>query len=192
MGLTNDKMFKRRSTGGLRTPWHKKRNYQMGRPAANTRVHIMKASNTQVKKDVDPKKVTIIRCRGGNYKFRALRLLYGNFSWAGVNFSTKSSILSVCYNSTSNELVRTNTLVKSCIVYIDATPFKAALENKEKKLEEKQLQHHTQMDENVVNQIKEGRLLAKISTRPGQSGRADGYILEGPELTFYQKKLASK
>jgi len=27
-----------------------------------------------------------------------------------------------------------------------------------------------------------GRLYARISSRPGQSGRADGYILEGKEL----------
>ena len=40
--------------------------------------------------------------------------------------------------------------------------------------------------------FKSGRLLAAISSRPGQSGRADGYILEGPELAFYRKKLRSK
>jgi small subunit ribosomal protein S8e len=33
---------------------------------------------------------------------------------------------------------------------------------------------------------------ACISSRPGQSGRADGYILEGKELEFYVKKLKSK
>ena len=132
MGLTNDKMFKRKATGGLRMPWHKKRNYLMGRPAANTRVHIVKAS-TAATKIVDPKKVTIIRTRGGNSKYRALRLLYGNFQWAGVNFSAKTTINSVCYNSTSNELVRTNTLVKSCIVYVDAAPFKEYIEKNENK-----------------------------------------------------------
>ena len=34
-------------------------------------------------------------------------------------------------------------------------------------------------------QIQSGRLLAAISSRPGQSGRCDGYVLEGDELTFY-------
>ena len=131
-------------------PWHKKRSYLKGRPAANTRVFIMKASTAQgAKKDVDPKKVTIIRSRGGNHKFRALRLLYGNFAWAGVNFSAKSSILSVCYNCTNNELVRTNTLVKSCIVYVDATPFKAAAENKEKVVDDKKKAHQTNVDHAV-------------------------------------------
>ena len=34
--------------------------------------------------------------------------------------------------------------------------------------------------------------VACISSRPGQSGRSDGYILEGKELEFYLKKLKSK
>merc|ERR1711976_902259 len=33
-------------------------------------------------------------------------------------------IIDVVYNATSNELVRTKTLVKGCIVQVDATPFK--------------------------------------------------------------------
>ena len=33
---------------------------------------------------------------------------------------------------------------------------------------------------------------ACVSSRPGQSGRCDGYLLEGRELEFYLKKLKSK
>ena len=47
-------------------------------------------------------------------------------------------------------------------------------------------------DENVVTLINEDKLMAKITTRPGQVGIADGYVLEGPELAFYKKKLATK
>jgi small subunit ribosomal protein S8e len=36
----------------------------------------------------------------------------------------KTRILGVTYNSTNNELVRTNTLVKNSIVQVDATPFR--------------------------------------------------------------------
>lgn len=124
MAVTCDKMFKRKVTGGLRLPWHKKRAYAAGRPAAMTKVHIVKSNNAS-DSEKNVKKVKPIRCRGGNMKFRALRLSYGNFSWAGINVNSKSRIISVCYNSTSNELVRTNTLVKSCIVYIDPKPFEA-------------------------------------------------------------------
>lgn len=34
--------------------------------------------------------------------------------------------------------------------------------------------------------------LACVSSRPGQSGRCDGYIIEGKELEFYLRKLKSK
>jgi len=33
---------------------------------------------------------------------------------------------------------------------------------------------------------------ACVASRPGQSGRCDGYILEGKELEFYLRKLKSK
>jgi hypothetical protein len=33
---------------------------------------------------------------------------------------------------------------------------------------------------------------AKISSRPGQSGRCDGYVLEGQELEFYVRKLKAR
>jgi small subunit ribosomal protein S8e len=36
------------------------------------------------------------------------------------------------------------------------------------------------------------RFVARISSRPGQSGRCDGYILEGKELEFYLKKIRAK
>nr|CDS26799.1 small subunit ribosomal protein 8 [Hymenolepis microstoma] len=35
-----------------------------------------------------------------------------------------------------------------------------------------------------------GRLLACVSSRPGQVGRCGGYILEGKELGFYSRKLS--
>lgn len=41
----------------------------------------------------------------------------------------------------------------------------------------------------LEKQFEAGRLYAVIASRPGQSGRADGYILEGEELAFYQRKL---
>ena len=48
------------------------------------------------------------------------------------------------------------------------------------------------IDPHVEEEFTSGRLLACISSRPGQTGRADGYILEGRELEFYKKKLEKK
>ena len=44
----------------------------------------------------------------------------------------------------------------------------------------------------MEEQFPTGRLYAVLSSRPGQSGRADGYVLEGPELAFYLKKINEK
>jgi small subunit ribosomal protein S8e len=65
-----------------------------------------------------------VRTRGGNRKFRALRLETGNFAWASQGAARKTRVLDVVYNASNNELVRTKTLVKNCIITIDATPFK--------------------------------------------------------------------
>ena len=50
----------------------------------------------------------------------------------------------------------------------------------------------SKVDQNIDDQMSAGRILACISSRPGQCGRADGYILEGQELEFYQRKLRSR
>lgn len=56
----------------------------------------------------------------------------------------------------------------------------------------KKRQESRKIDANVAEQFTAGRLLACVSSRPGQSGRADGYILEGKELEFYVKKMEKK
>lgn len=174
MGITHDKMYKKSKTGAVQGKWHKKRKYNLGRQPANTKL-IVKVTS----KKNEGQKISTIRCRGGNIKRRALRLSHGSFAWGSADISHKARIIQVVYNSTSNELVRTNTLVKGCVVQIDSTPFKDALSNDE-------------LDKNILDQIRGDCILARISSRPGQVGTADGYILEGPELLFYQKKLAPK
>jgi ribosomal protein S8E len=62
--------------------------------------------------------------RGGNFKFRALHLDTGNFSWGSEAVTRKAHVLVVVYNSSNNELVRTQTLVKNAIVQVDAAPFR--------------------------------------------------------------------
>jgi len=115
------------------------------------------------------------------------------------------------------EYIRTNTLVKNSVIQIDGTPFrqwyeqhygvqlikkKKAKEGEEaevqkkigKKLQAKQKERQTGrvLDSNIEEQFHTGRLYACISSRPGQSGRADGYILEGDELKFYLKKIQKR
>ncbi|XP_008592200.1 PREDICTED: 40S ribosomal protein S8, partial [Galeopterus variegatus] len=109
-GISRDNWHKRRKTGGKRKPYHKKRKYELGRPAANTKI--------------GPRRIHTVRVRGGNKKYRALRLDVGNFSWGSECCTRRTRIIDVVYNASNNELVRTKTLVKNCIVLIDSTPYR--------------------------------------------------------------------
>ncbi|KAG6411716.1 hypothetical protein SASPL_129800 [Salvia splendens] len=111
MGISRDSMHKRRATGGKKKAWRKKRKYELGRQPANTKL----SSNKTVRR---------VRVRGGNVKWRALRLDTGNYSWGSEAVTRKTRILDVVYNASNNELVRTQTLVKGAIVQVDAAPFK--------------------------------------------------------------------
>merc|ERR1719350_1614127 len=155
------------------------------------------------------RKTINIRGRGNNIKRRALRIDQGNFSWGSEACTAKTRVLDCVYNATNNELVRTKTLVKNAIVLIDATPFrmwylkKYDVELNKKKIEESNkareetkrsnsVKRKIEAQQKVADQFNSGRLYACISSRPGQSGRCDGYILEGRELEFYLKKLERK
>ena len=54
--------------------------------------------------------------------------------------------------------------------------------------------HKEQLDKlnHFFEYLNKGRLYACITSRPGQVGKADGYLLEGKELEFYVKKLEKK
>ena len=200
MGITREGRHKRRATGGRRADYRKKRKFEQGRPAAMTKI--------------GEKTIHTVRCRGGNLKFRALRLDSGNFSWGTEVCTRKVRVLDVAYNASNNELVRTKTLVKGAIVVVDAHAFKEWYEShygvkigvkkgqtveedatKKSKSVEKKIaarQKGRSLEAALDQQFASGRLLAKITSRPGQSGRCDGVILEGPELAFYQKMMAKK
>ncbi|KAL5670416.1 hypothetical protein ACJX0J_022643, partial [Zea mays] len=194
--ISRDSMHKRRATGGKQKAWRKKRKYELGRQPANTKL----SSNKTVRR---------VRVRGGNVKWRALRLDTGNYSWGSEAVTRKTRILDVVYNASNNELVRTQTLVKSAIVQVDAAPFKqwylthygvdigrkkktpaakkdnaegqeveaAAEETKKSNHVTRKLEKRKEgrtLDPHIEEQFGSGRLLACISSRPGQCGRADG------------------
>ena len=203
MGITRSSKTKRRLTGG-RMPIHrKKRKFEMGRQPSLTKL--------------GEKKIIEVRGRGCQKKKRALKLNEGNFMWISEKVSRKCKIVEVVFNATNNELVRTQTLVKNCIVAIDPTPFKyywyihyddnkitrmpeISDPDRKKRLEEKRNKHkktHPYKDQldklgRFFELLNKGRLYACITSRPGQVGKADGYLLEGKELEFYVKKVEKK
>jgi len=200
MGISRDSRHKRSATGAKRAYYRKKRAFEKGRQPANTRI--------------GNKRIHLVRTRGGNTKYRALRIESGNFSWGSEGIARKVRVIVVAYHPSNNELVRTNTLTKSAVVQIDAAPFRTwyeahygtsigrrrqvrgaeATEDKkasssvEKKREER-VKKSGKIETALERQFEAGRLYAVISSRPGQSGRVDGYVLEGDELAFYQRAI---
>lgn len=174
------------------------RAFEKGRQPAATRI--------------GPKRIHLVRVRGGNQKYRALRLDSGNFSWGSEGVARKVRVIGVVYHPSNNELVRTNSLTKSAVVQIDAAPFRTWYEahygtglgrrrqakeqtepeKKSRGVERKQaarLKEMGKVEQALERQFEAGRLYAVVSSRPGQSGRVDGYILEGDELAFYQRAI---
>ena len=194
----------RRGTGAGIEIWRKilrqtYRAFEKGRQPAATRI--------------GAKRIHLVRVRGGNQKYRALRLDSGNFSWGSEGISRKVRVIAVAYHPSNNDLVRTNSLTRSAVVQIDAAPFRTWYEahygtalgrrrqakdqqEPEKKksaiTEKKQaarLKEMGKVENALERQFEAGRLYAVVSSRPGQSGRCDGYVLEGDELAFYQRAI---
>jgi small subunit ribosomal protein S8e len=203
MGISRDSRHKRAATGAKRAYYRKKRAFEAGRQTASTRI--------------GAKRIHLVRTRGGNRKFRALRLDSGNFSWGSEGVAKKTRVIVVAFHPSNNELVRTNTLTKSAVVQIDAAPFRQWYEShygqnlgrkraqkagaevtteadakKSKSVERKLATRFAasgKVEPALEKQFEAGRIFAVIASRPGQSGRVDGYILEGEELAFYQRAI---
>nr|XP_045014798.1 40S ribosomal protein S8-like [Jaculus jaculus] len=199
MGISQDNWHKRRKTGGKRKPYHRKRKYELGRPAANTKI--------------GPRRRHTVHVRGGNKKCRALRLDVGNSSWGSECCTRKTRRIDVVCNASNNELVRTKTLVKNCIVLMDSTPYRQWYEshytlprghkkgakltpeeeeifNKKKKYDERK--KNAKISPLLEEQFQLGKLLACIASRPGQCGRADGCVLQEKELEFYLRTIKAR
>merc|ERR1711956_65853 len=149
----------------------------LGRPAANTKL--------------GPQRIHTVRTRGGNKKYRDLRLDTGNFAWGSEGLTRKTRIIYVVYNASNNEMVRTKTLVKNAIVTIDGAPFRqwyeahyaqplgrkkgaklseseeAALNKKRSKKtakKYKERQKISKVEQGLEEQFMTGRALARISS----------------------------
>merc|ERR1712118_509459 len=100
-------------------------------------------------------------------------------------------------------LSRTKILTKGTYVRIDADPFKKWMDGyrltnqKEKRslnqtrTSKRKDNEMVEFDPDIMSQIKKGKLLALITSRPGQCGRADGYIIHGRKLDSI-KRLENK
>lgn len=164
MGITTCGRNKRSATGAKYVKNQKKRKNMMGRQPSNTKI--------------GEERIREVRARGGNIKRRALRLNEGTFSLLSTTFSAPTAIETVVYHPSCNELMRTNTLTKGSVVRIASEPFEAELKGVE--------------DEKLNEMLSKGYLYGIITSRPGQCGEANGYVLQGKELEFFQGKTKQK
>ncbi|KAI5072200.1 hypothetical protein GOP47_0012306 [Adiantum capillus-veneris] len=190
MGISWDSMHKRRATRGKKKTWRKKRKYKLGWQPGMTKL----SNNKTVRK---------IRVLGGNFMYRALRLDTGNYSWGSEAMTRKTHILDVDaapfhqwysqhYGVDLGKKKRAAS-AKNEAEDTDATA--GDREKKQSKHVEQKISARNEdrkLDAHLEDQIASGLLLACISSCPGKCGQADGYILEGKELEFYQKKIQRK
>ena len=80
-GISRSSRHKRSASGAQRAHYRKKRKFELGRQAANTKL--------------GAKRIHTVRVRGGNLKYRALRLESGNFAWGSEHVTRKTRIISV-------------------------------------------------------------------------------------------------
>lgn len=164
MGITTCGRNKRSKSGAMYVKTEKKRKNTMGRQPSNTKIG--EARHREV------------RVRGGNIKNRALRLNNGSFTFLSTNFTTDTAIERVVYHPSCNELMRTNTLTKGSVVRIAVAPFS----------EELKKDTRCSADQPLMDMASKGFLYGILTSRPGQTGVASGYVLQGEELEFFQSK----
>ncbi|ADM11081.1 40S ribosomal protein S8 [Encephalitozoon intestinalis ATCC 50506] len=167
MGINHRGDHKRRKTGAKAVISRKKRNNRAGSQPSATKI--------------GERRVIPVRVRGGNKKYKALRLDVGYFRFPSTGKTRASKLLQVVYHPSSNDLVRTNTLTKSSVVKIEAEPFKEDIET-----------IGSSTDPELHENFEKGHLYGIITSRPGQAGAALGHVLQGSELKFYTEKFNKK
>ena len=127
----------------------------------------------------------------------------------------KTSIIDTVYNASNNELVRTKTLVKNCIMLIDSTPYRQWYEshyalhlgrkkgtkltpeendilnkkNNQRKFKRNTMKGKRTPKSAVFWKSSSSRASFLRASLQDQCGRADGYVPEGKELEFCLRKI---
>ena len=94
-GISRSSRHKRSATGAQRAHYRKKRKFELGRQPASTKL--------------GAKRIHSVRVRGGNLKYRALRLESGNFAWGSEHVTRKTRIISV--------VCRFSVIPSMCVTY---------------------------------------------------------------------------
>ena len=218
VGISRDSRHKRAHTGAKRAHYRKKRKFELGRQPANTRIGPKRIHEVRVRGGNI--KHRAMRLDAGSFawgsetitrKTRIIDVVYNASNNELVRTKTlvKSAIVQVDatpfrqwweahYGETLSKKKGQHAAAAAAAAAAttEATPAasKEGADSKVSHRERKQLTRKSQarIDQHLEDQFGAGRLYAILTSRPGQSGRADGYILEGKELDFYLRKIRSK
>ena len=209
MGISRDSRHKRRLTGGRRSIHQKKRAFEKGRPFANTRLGNKKIRKIRVRGGNH--KYRALRLNEGNFnwqseqvtmKSKIINVVYNasNNEYIRTNTLTKNTIIRIDASPFKKFLAKRyfGEEDPNFELNFDWESEKTYKEKRDdssvKRRDLKYLKRRaqTKIEAKIQEQINKGHIYACISSRPGQSGRADGYILEGKELDFYVKKIERK
>nr|XP_060501982.1 small ribosomal subunit protein eS8-like [Panthera onca] len=202
MGISWDNWHRSSKTGGRRKLYHRK--HELGRPIANTKI--------------GPHRIHAVQVPRGS-KYCALRLDLGNFSWGSKCCMHKTRIAEVVHNACNNRLAHTKPLVENWIVFTDSTwypqwyrspcallpghkkgtklvPEEEGILTKKhsKKIQEKydERKKNAKISSLLEEPFQQGEFLARMASRPGQCGPADGCVLEGKELELHLRKIKAQ
>ncbi|ABA27387.1 ribosomal protein S8 (nucleomorph) [Bigelowiella natans] len=163
-------MKKKKLTGGKKKKISKKKNHSKGNNPTNT---VLRRANF----------IKMTRVRGGNFKFKAISLGKGSFQWKTMQLSKNSKILSVLYNQANLKLVQKRNLSKGTIIKIDSMPFiKTILTNQRSFIDLLKFQIDKMI---LLKLLNKGLLIARITSRPGQTGKINGTIMEDYDLKLF-------
>ena len=214
MGIVRSRLHKLKVSGGKTKIHRKRRAHELGRLPGNTRMGARRVTPVRVRSGAY--KVRALRLDTGNFAWategvssraRILDVVYNATSNELVRTKALVKNCVVSIDAAPFKLF----LAKHYGIEVDKKSAKQAAASKDKKakravapkfdvnkasasLKRKwAFRNKThKMEKAIEEQLKMGRVLARLTTRPGQNGRADGVLLEGAELQFYQKKLDSK
>lgn len=125
---------------------------------------------------------------GGGKKIKAITASNGSYKLESKNIEHEMKIADVLHSDAGTHFKEKKIITKGCIL---------AVQNNDNLFPD--IDTSVLLTESSANDLKEqlnkfldnGELLARVTTRPGQTGKCDGYILEGEELETVLQKIRS-
>ena len=220
MSITRDSVHKHRATGGKRKAFRKKRKFEIGRQPAMTRIGAKIVRLVRCRYGFIKRRALRLETgnfawptQGGASRTRILNVVYNasNNELVRTNTLVRNSIVQIDATPFRQWFLKYYGVELNKKLIAKPAPVEEAKPAEEKKAEEakpeekkaagpskaliakhNRRQKLYKIDPALEEQFQTGKLLACIASRPGQVGRADGYILEGKELEFYMKKVEKK